>query len=111
MIDYIVKYWVGWALGLISTGIIALLKLSIQQKKESIKRDKLNDHIHMLTLRKMIKDLGEELLAKDHITLEEYDELLELNEPYKALGGNGTAKALINKVECKISASSGYLKK
>lgn len=46
-----------------------------------------------------IYELCKEILRKGEITHEEYDNLLHLYEPYKLLGGNGTAEKMMIEVK------------
>lgn len=39
------------------------------------------------------------LLGREYITTDDLEEIETLNEPYKALGGNGTVKTAIEKVK------------
>lgn len=44
--------------------------------------------------------LGQEYIKRGYITLEEYDNLITyLYEPYKDLGGNGTAEKVVDNVK------------
>lgn len=47
----------------------------------------------------MIFSLGNEYVARDEITLDEYDNFMVLYRPYEKLGGNGTGKKLKDEVE------------
>ena len=47
----------------------------------------------------MIFSLGNEYVARDEITLDEYDNFMVLYKPYEKLGGNGTGKKLKDEVE------------
>lgn len=75
-------------------------------KRESDKAKKekeiLYDNINRVILHELIVNKCEKLLSQDIVTLDEYDDLLALNEPYVRLHGNGTAKAAIQKVEMKL---------
>lgn len=51
------------------------------------------------TLRYMILERCERLIERGYTTTEDIEELEEMNEPYRALGGNGTAKLMLAKVE------------
>lgn len=46
-----------------------------------------------------IYELCKEILKTGEVTHEEYDNLLHLYEPYKALGGNGTAEKMMQEVK------------
>lgn len=46
-----------------------------------------------------IYDLCKTYIAKENVTHSELDNLIHLYEPYTHLGGNGTAKTLMEKVE------------
>lgn len=47
----------------------------------------------------IIFSLGNEYVARDAITLDEYDNFMVLYRPYADLGGNGTGKKLMQEVE------------
>lgn len=45
-----------------------------------------------------IYDLSQRYIERGYVTIEEYDNLNYLWEPYSALGGNGTGKKLVDQV-------------
>ncbi len=51
------------------------------------------------TLRYIILERCEKLIDRGYTTIEDIEELEEMNEPYRALGGNGTARIMLGKVE------------
>ena len=47
----------------------------------------------------MIFSLGNEYVVRGEITLDQYDNFVNLYKPYKALGGNGTGTRLMEEVD------------
>ncbi|MFV0379475.1 MAG: hypothetical protein ACK5KQ_01435 [Anaerorhabdus sp.] len=50
-------------------------------------------------LRYLILNKCDEIIKRGCVTVEELEELEEMNVPYKKLKGNGTAKLMLGKVE------------
>lgn len=80
-----------------STGFWAFLenRMSTQKKAKNATNKMLIGLAH-----DRILYLGQEYIKRGNITVDEYDNLVNyLYEPYKALGGNGTAERVINAVK------------
>lgn len=80
-----------------SSGLWSLVMYLIQNRAK--KKDALTRMILGLAYRE-IRSLGFEYLGKGSIVEDEYEDLIKyLYEPYKELGGNGTAEKIINEVK------------
>lgn len=87
MIDYITKYWVGWALGLITTGIAYLWR---QAQKERKARQAIQEGVRALLRDRIIQMYGI-CKSKEFCSLPEREALDSLYKAYHdGLGGNGT---------------------
>lgn len=82
---YIIDYWVQI---LFAISMITLLAKEIKAQRNGIKA----------ILHDRIVQKCEYHIDKNEITSDDLDELEYLNEPYKALGGNGTVEVMLRKV-------------
>ena len=77
-------------------------KYDREMHKAKKEKEQLYDNVSRVILHELIMNKCEKLLHQEVVTLDEYEDLLALNEPYKALNGNGTAAAAIKKVTIKL---------
>lgn len=102
--------------GLFGSGFCSLLTFLIQRsdKKKDKKGEKLNAQGEMLMGlgHDRITYLGAKYLERGSITVGEYENLSKyLYQPYKRLGGNGTAEKIMNQVnELPVSDKSEVIK-
>lgn len=93
-----------WTTVFASQGLWALILYLVQRKnsKKDKKEEVLNHQSQMLLGlgHDRIISLGKEYLAQGSITEDDFENLNKyLYEPYKALGGNGTAEKIMNDVK------------
>ena len=86
-------------LGLLVGYFVAKFK-SLKKKKDEAecRQDQTNEAILAL-LHDRIYELSETYISRSWLTVEEFDNLNFLYEPYAKLGGNGTGKALFLRVK------------
>jgi len=95
MPEWITKYWVEWAFGLIAAGVIAYIKhLSAQIKKERAEQKALRDGMRSLLRRQLILDCEQSLLD-NYCSTERKDTIDDMYKSYHALGGNGVVSHLL----------------
>lgn len=92
--DWIARYWIEIGFSLV---ISAIGYLFAKVRLYFVKLDAVQDGIKAI-LHDRIIDKCKEHLAHGSISDDDLDELDYLNEPYKALGGNGTVKIMLSKV-------------
>lgn len=97
MQDYIVKYWVGWACGLLATGFGFLCrKYRCMAKKHSA----IENGMQAL-LRAQIIHIYNKYIEIGYMPIYERENVSELFIQYKSLGGNGVIKELVDKL-CRL---------
>lgn len=95
MVGFIVEYWVQFLFGLIISFIGLIYKRLIKYSNE---QKAIQDGVKALLHDRIIQKCRYHL-EKDEIDDNDLDEIYYMNEPYKELGGNGTVKQMITKVE------------
>lgn len=83
MWDFIIKYWVEWAFGIIVTAGGFVLKRFWKRQKA------IEDGVRDI-LRMQILDKGEQCIKDGKITVSQKDAIDSAYNSYHALGGNGT---------------------
>lgn len=91
MIDFIVKYWVQVLLGLIATFLGWASSRVFGYKK-------LRNALMVMQLDRIMQ-AHRYYTDRGYITVTELDIIEKMNESYRELGGNGTAKALMQDLE------------
>lgn len=95
MFEFIVKYWVEVLFSLIIASIGMLYKrFAKYQNEQKAMQDGMKALLHDRIIQKCKYHLSE-----GYITDDDLDEIYYMNKPYKELGGNGTVKVMIGKVE------------
>ena len=98
MWDFIVKYWVEFAFGLVAAGLIAGYKKlagKVQTDKETEKA--IADGVKYLLMFKL-REEGETYLTENRCSIEQKHEYEKVYAAYHALGGNDTVTELKNKI-------------
>lgn len=98
MWDFVLKYWVEFAFGLIAAGLIAgykKLATRIQSDKET--EQAIADGMKYLLMFKL-REEGEKYLSEGKCSTEHKHEYEKVYDAYHALGGNGTITALKDKI-------------
>lgn len=98
MWDFVLKYWVEFAFGLIAAGLIAgykKLATRIQSDKET--EQAIADGMKYLLMFKL-REEGEKYLSDGKCSTEHKHEYEKVYDAYHALGGNGTITALKDKI-------------
>ena len=94
MLDWIIKYWMQWAFGLITAGLLAYIRhLSKQIKKERAEQKALRDGMKSLLKRQIIYDCEAAVLA-GFCDTQRKDTIKDMYDSYSALGGNGVVTQL-----------------
>ena len=90
-----------WQAILGSAAFTALVNAILEIIKNRTGQKKLVDKAVNFTLLYNIQSYGKELLDKDTITLEEYEQFEEMYSTYKSLGGNGYVDRIKSEVDKK----------
>lgn len=99
MPEWITKYWVEWAFGLIVAALTAVVRtLSVRIKKQQQENQALRDGMRSL-LRSQIVDTCEACLRDGWCGARKRDTIGDLYASYHALGGNGTVTALVEQTQ------------
>lgn len=94
MIEFILKYWIEFLFGLLIAGMSLILKTLLKSAKEN---KALKDGMKGLLHNDIIYRCKKHLII-GFVTLDDLEELEYLYKPYSELGGNGTAKKMMNRV-------------
>lgn len=95
ILDYIIKYWVGWAMGLLAAGITYLWRQSRRQRKT----DRAIEHGLKALLRDRIIQMYGVCKSKGFCSLQERESLESLYQAYhEGLLGNGTVTDVYNSI-------------
>ena len=95
MPEWISKYWVEWAFGLIAAGVAGYVKhLSAQVKKERAEQKALRDGMRSLLRRQLILDC-EQSIRENFCSTAQKDTIEDMYDAYHALGGNGVVSHLM----------------
>lgn len=98
---------IGWIVGPLVTALVAALIAQHRKLKEARERAARSETDLQLAIntilkalaRDYIKDAYQKYVIEGHkMTIAAYEELLEVYEAYKAMGGNGTAKAYMKEL-------------
>lgn len=94
MPEWIVKYWVEWAFGIIAAVVAAYCKhIATQVKKEREEQKALRDGMRSLLRRQIIADC-EQAMREGYCETKTKDTIEDMYESYHALGGNGVVSHL-----------------
>lgn len=90
-----------WQAFLSSAAFTAVVNAVIEIIKNRTGQKRLVDKAVNFTLLYNIQSYGKELMQKPSLTLEEYEQFLEMYTVYKALGGNGFVEKIKNVIDHK----------
>lgn len=94
MFDFIIKYWIEFLFGIIVVVITTMYKTLLKNVKENkALKDGMKGILHNDIIYRCKK-----LLIIGYVTLDDLEELEYLFKPYEELGGNGTAKKMMDRV-------------
>ena len=95
MLEFIAKYWIEFLFGALIYMLGALYKKFTKYQKEQVAlQDGMKALLHDRIIQKCKYHLSIGKISDDDL-----DEIYYMNKPYKELGGNGTVKIVIKKVE------------
>ena len=98
MYEWIVKYWIEWAFGLLIAALTAYCRhLSKALKKEKDEHKALRDGMRSLLKRNIIADC-EDALSEGYCPTTTKDTIQDMYKSYHALGGNGTVTKLVDQL-------------
>lgn len=103
MIDLVIRFLVENILNLSLWVVVAMFGYILKRIKKIIYIGEASK----ATLRYIILEQCTKLIERGYITTEDIEGLAEMNEPYCALGGNGTTRIMVNKVE-KLPVKNKY---
>lgn len=93
--EWIIKYWIEFLFGLVITLLgILYRKFNKYQNEQKAMQDGMKALLHDRIIHKCKYHIHEGVISNDDL-----DDIYYMNEPYKELGGNGTVKTMIRKVE------------
>lgn len=99
MWGWILKYWLEVGFGLITT-LVTYLFTKIRTVKKNTKED---NQLIKEALKSILHNIliveGQKMLDKGYCMREDYERISEYYLPYKALGGNGSAKRMVEQIE------------
>ena len=96
--EWIVKYWIEWAFGLLIAALTAYCRhLSKALKKEKDEHKALRDGMRSLLKRNIIADC-EDALSEGYCPTTTKDTIQDMYKSYHALGGNGTVTKLVDQL-------------
>lgn len=98
MWDFVLKYWVEFAFGLVAAGLVAAYRkmaVKIQSNKETEKA--IADGMKYLLMFKL-REEGEKYLTDGHCNIDQKHEFEKVYTAYHALGGNDTITALKDEI-------------
>ncbi len=99
MPEWITKYWVEWAFGIVAAVLIGLYrKLVTRIKQNKIEGDALRDGLRSLLRRQLIEDC-EDAIQQGFCPVTMKDTITDMYQSYHALGGNGTVSGLYEEVQ------------
>ena len=93
MFEFVVKYWIEFLFGILVTGMGFIFKILLKYAKENeALKEGMKGMLHNEIIYRCKK-----LLIIGYVTLEDLEELEYLFKPYEGLGGNGTAKKMVER--------------
>ena len=94
MPEWIVKYWVEWAFGLVTGGVaVYCRRIAKQVRKEREEQKALRDGMRSLLRRQIIADC-EQAAREGYCETKMKDTINDMYTAYHALGGNGVVSRL-----------------
>ena len=109
MIDFIARYWIQFAFGLVSTGLAAVFRVLHARLKKEMREQKLIKEGLLALLHDRLYQACQCLIARGHCTINDLKNTEYLYESYHSLGGNGTGTELFERVK-KLPIREGELK-
>lgn len=99
LINFIIKYWVEFLFGIVTSCLIAGFrsiwkKIKASDQENQATRDGIKAILHHLIIEDCKKHLSD-----NYCTIEDLEELEYLVKPYTTLHGNGTAESSFEKVK------------
>ena len=100
MVDFIVKYWLEVAFGLIVAILTGLYrKLAKQLKEEQEKRKAADDGLQALLRDRIVQAYNHYCLEKKYCPIYAKENVDSMYNAYHRLGGNGTVTGLKDKID------------
>lgn len=88
---------------LASSGIWSVILFRMQRRENEKEREKEKDSVESKALKALLHDRiftsCKEAISAGTVSPDDYNNLKYLYDPYRALGGNGTAKRMMDEVE------------
>ena len=98
MPDWVTRYWVEWAFGIVAAILIALYRRLVKKMKDDqTKAEAMHEGMRAL-LRDRIIWANNHYMEKGSIPVYARDTVTDMYNAYHALGGNGTVTALKDEV-------------
>ncbi len=94
MFEFIIKYWIEFLFSLTISAIGFIYK---KINAYAVEQEAIKNGIKAILYDKIMQKCKENL-EKGYITLDELEDIKHISISYKELGGNGTAKIMIERV-------------
>lgn len=98
VVEVIAKFWLQWALGILGGVVVALWRKVSQDHKSQVKKDAAMESALTALMRDRIYQSARFYLDKGEISSAELEVLEGLFSSYTDMGGNGVAKAIMERV-------------
>lgn len=95
LLDYITKYWVQWACGVVAAGFTAAVRKLYKRQKSADERQKATENGIRALLRDRILQAYYHYSERGWITLHGLENVEAMYKEYHNLGGNGTVTKLV----------------
>lgn len=96
--EVIGKFWLQWALGILGGVIVALWRKVTQNHKAQVAKDRAMESALVALMRDRIYQSSKYYLEQGKISSGEMEVLDGLFKSYVDMGGNGVAKAIMDRV-------------
>lgn len=96
--EWIAKYWVEWAFGLIVAALTCVVRtLSARIKRQQVENEALRNGMRALLMRQIEQDC-EDAIRAGHCSAQSKSTIATMYESYHALGGNGVITGLVDQL-------------
>lgn len=99
MLDWFLKYWLGVGFGLICSVVTYLFnKVRTINKQNKEDNQSIKNALKSI-LHNILMNECQSIIDKKYCTNEDFERVLEYYTPYKSLGGNGSAKRMVEQIQ------------
>lgn len=98
MLDFVVKYWVQFFLGLLSGGLLGGFRYMWKKLREALKRTDQMEALILQLGKERIIEIYNKWIDLGYCPISARESLSELYSDYAARGGNGTGRDLYERL-------------